>query len=66
MVEFAGVSGEEQERRCGLRLDTSPFPANSMRAIDAAIRDPGRRAADIGLHDRATNSRRRDAAENAC
>ena len=26
MVEFAGVSGEEQERRCGLRIDRFPLP----------------------------------------
>ena len=25
-VEFAGVSGEEQERRCGLRIDRAPLP----------------------------------------
>ena len=25
-VEFAGVSGEEQERRCGLRIDRVPLP----------------------------------------
>ena len=26
MVEFGGVSGEEQERRCGLRIDRVPLP----------------------------------------
>ena len=26
IVEFAGVSGEEQERRCGLRIDRVPLP----------------------------------------
>ena len=26
MAEFAGVSGEEQERRCGLRIDRVPLP----------------------------------------
>ena len=26
MVEFAGVSGEEQERRCGRRIDRVPLP----------------------------------------
>lgn len=31
MVEFAGASGEEQERRCGLRIDRTPLPFD-MRA----------------------------------
>jgi len=26
MLEFAGVSGEEQERRCGLRIDRVTLP----------------------------------------
>jgi putative transposase len=28
MAEYAGVSGEEQERRCGLRIDRVPLPTD--------------------------------------
>ena len=32
-VEYAGVSGEEQERRCGLRIDRVRLPADENTRI---------------------------------
>jgi hypothetical protein len=31
--EYAGVSGEEQERRCGLRIDRVRLPADENTSI---------------------------------
>ncbi|MGO9273131.1 MAG: hypothetical protein ACLQOO_23335 [Terriglobia bacterium] len=31
--EYGGVSGEEQERRCGLRIDRMRLPANEKTRI---------------------------------
>jgi len=33
MPEYAGVSGEEQERQCGLRIDRVRLPADENRRL---------------------------------
>ena len=50
MREYAGVSGEDQERFCGLRIDRIPFP------FDVHTRIQSRKTADLGEKVRATSS----------